>query len=59
MSARNYRDDDFGPTMDDLRQAGIEMRVARLYADLEKSLSATLRGRLALRFARWYARRKR
>ena len=53
------QDDDFGPTLDDLRQAGLDLRIARMFADLEKSLSATLCGRIALRFARWYARRKR
>ncbi|MFD1656976.1 hypothetical protein ACFSL4_01680 [Streptomyces caeni] len=51
--------DGVGPTEEELRWAGVELRVARLAATLEETLSSTRRGRLALRLARWYARRKR
>lgn len=44
---------------DELRWAGTELRIARLADELERQLSTTWHGRLALRFARWYARRKR
>ncbi|GHA01310.1 hypothetical protein ACFOOM_12255 [Streptomyces echinoruber] len=56
MSAR---DENFGPTEEKLRWAGVELRAARMLGELENQLSATWRGRLAPRLARWYARRKR
>ena len=46
------------PTPEELRHAGVELRITRIAAELEKLLSTTRRGRLALRLARWYARRK-
>jgi hypothetical protein len=48
-----------GPTCAELQQAGVELRVSRLSAELEERLSSTGRGRLAVRLARWYARVKR
>jgi hypothetical protein len=51
-----------GPTMGELRVAGIDGHLARLRADVDAVLApfeATRRGRLALRLSRWYARRQR
>lgn len=47
-----------GPTLGELRAAGVEAHVARLGAQMDAALSGTRRGRLMLRFARWYARRR-
>jgi hypothetical protein len=46
------------PSLGELRAAGVEQQVARLRADMDALLSATWRGRLALRLSRCYARRK-
>lgn len=48
-----------GPTLDELRTAGVELHVARLRDEIEGALSATRRGRLLLRFSRWYGARLR
>jgi hypothetical protein len=54
------RDDDHtGPSLDELRAASIELRVARLMDDLERQMSTTWHGRVVWRLCRWYTRRKR
>jgi hypothetical protein len=46
------------PADDELRYAGVELRVARLQAELDAKLATTRRGRLALSIVRWITRRR-
>lgn len=55
----NGRGHQVGPTLDELRQAGIDAHLARIKAPLLKELSSTWRGRLVWRLACWRARRRR
>lgn len=47
-----------GPTVAELRVAGVDAHVAWLRAELDALFEGTRRGRLALRVSRWYARRR-
>lgn len=46
------------PSLPELRAASTSLMADRARAELDASLSATWRGRLALRLSRWYARRR-
>jgi hypothetical protein len=46
------------PSDDDLRAAGLELRIARLQAEFDAQLSATWRGRMILRMVRLVAHRR-
>ncbi|MFF7982295.1 hypothetical protein ACFZDK_24725 [Streptomyces sp. NPDC007901] len=44
------------PSLGDLRHAGVDLMVHRLWGEFEQGLSRTRRGPLALRLARCWAR---
>ena len=47
------------PRDDELRYAGMELRIARLQADLDTALAGTWRGRLARCLVDWAVRLRR
>ncbi|MFJ2004789.1 hypothetical protein [Streptomyces chartreusis] len=59
LATRQRNWDGRGPSTDGLRAAGMDAHIARLAAEADRQFSATWRGRVALRLARWYARRRR
>lgn len=46
------------PSLPELRDASTSLMADRARAEFDAGLSATWRGRLALRLSRWYARRR-